>query len=136
MIWAGIFLGVHIALHVFHGGNFTGVKYDDMLDAYVRSYAAGIGNDFILMDNNARSHRAMFVENLKSQGLKRMEWPAQSPDLSSIEHVLDYLDRQVAAPSPPPRLLHELEQRLIRAGFSLPIEVSHNLISSMENRCH
>ena len=37
-------------LHVFHDGNLTGVIYrDKILDAYVRLYAAAIGNDFILM---------------------------------------------------------------------------------------
>ncbi|GFU90378.1 hypothetical protein TNCV_3123721 [Trichonephila clavipes] len=32
------------------------------LDPYVRPYAAAIGNDFILMDDNARPHRARIVE--------------------------------------------------------------------------
>ncbi|GFU26160.1 hypothetical protein TNCV_5106021 [Trichonephila clavipes] len=31
-------------------------------DPYVRPYAAAIGNDFILMDDNARPHRARIVE--------------------------------------------------------------------------
>ena len=72
---------------------------------------------------------------LESHGLERMEWPAESPDLNSIEHVWDYLGRQVVASSPPPRSLHKLEQGLFRGWSSLPIEVFHNLISSMENQC-
>ncbi|GFV97136.1 DDE_3 domain-containing protein [Trichonephila clavipes] len=55
---------------------------------YVRPYAAAIGNDFILMDDNARPHRARIVEEyLVDHGLERMEWPARSPDLP-IEHFL------------------------------------------------
>ncbi|GBM71545.1 hypothetical protein AVEN_41670-1 [Araneus ventricosus] len=63
MVWAGISLGGHTDLHVFHGGTLTGVRYrDEILDPYVRPYAGAIGNDFILMDDNARPHRAGVVE--------------------------------------------------------------------------
>ncbi|GBM11098.1 hypothetical protein AVEN_242984-1 [Araneus ventricosus] len=78
MVWAGISLGGHTDLHVFHGGTLTGVIYrDEILDPYVRPYASAI-------------------------------------DLNPIEHLWDYLVRQVAALSPPPRSVDELEQGLLR----------------------
>ena len=44
---------------------------DEILDAYARPYAVAIGNDFILLDDNAQPHRAMLVEDyLESQGLE------------------------------------------------------------------
>ncbi|GFV83836.1 transposable element Tc3 transposase [Trichonephila clavipes] len=137
LVWAGISLGGHTDLHVFHGGTVTGLRYrDEILDPYVRPYAAAIGNDFILMDDNARPHRAGIVEEyLEDHGLERMEWPARSPDLNPIEHLWDYLDREVAALNPPPRSLHELKQGLLCVWSSLPIPVSDNLINSMGNRC-
>ncbi|GFV71509.1 transposable element Tc3 transposase [Trichonephila clavipes] len=137
LVWAGISLGGHTDLHVFHGGTVTGLRYrDDILDPYVRPYAAAIGNDFILMDDNARPHRARIVEEyLEDHGLERMEWPARSPDLNPIEHLWDYLGREVAALNPPPRSLHELKQGLLCVWSSLPIPVSDNLINSMGNRC-
>ncbi|GFW72885.1 transposable element Tcb2 transposase [Trichonephila clavipes] len=65
LVWAGISLGGHTDLHVFHGGTVTGLRYrDEILDPYVRPYAAAIGNDFILMDDNARPHRARIVEGV------------------------------------------------------------------------
>ncbi|GFW01198.1 DDE_3 domain-containing protein [Trichonephila clavipes] len=64
-----------------------------------------------------------------------MEWPARSPDLNPIEHLWDYLGREVAALNPPPRSLHELKQGLLCVWSSLPIPVSDNLINSMGNRC-
>ncbi|GBO15981.1 hypothetical protein AVEN_255782-1 [Araneus ventricosus] len=98
--------------------------------------AGAIGNDFILMDDNARPHRAVVVEDyLEGHGLERMEWLAQSSDLNQIEHLWDYLVRQVAALSPLPRSLDGLEQGLLRVWSSLPIWVPDNLIGSMESRC-
>ncbi|GFS85612.1 transposable element Tc3 transposase [Trichonephila clavipes] len=137
LVWVGISLGGHTDLHVFHGGTVTGLRYrDETLDPYVRPYAAAIGNDFILMDDNARPHRAGIVEEyLEDHGLERMEWPARSPDLNPIEHLWDYLGREVAALNPPPRSLHELKQGLLCVWSSLPIPVSDNLINSMGNRC-
>ncbi|GFY00172.1 transposable element Tcb2 transposase [Trichonephila clavipes] len=136
LVWAVISLGGHTDLHVFHGGTVTGLRYrDEILDPYVRPYAAAIGNDFILMDDNARPHRARIVEEyLEDHGLEGMEWPARSPDLNPIEHLWDYLGREVAALNPPPRSLHELKQGLL-CVWSLPIPVSDNLIKSMRNRC-
>ncbi|GBM27373.1 hypothetical protein AVEN_120958-1 [Araneus ventricosus] len=137
MVWSGISLSGHTDLHVSHGGTRTGVRYrDEIFDPYVRPYAGAIGNDFILMDDNARPHRTVVVEDyLESHGLERMEWPAQSPRMNPIEHLWDYLGRQVAALSPPPRSLDELEQGLLRVWCSLSISVSDNLIGSMESRC-
>ncbi|GFU00320.1 transposable element Tcb2 transposase [Trichonephila clavipes] len=137
LVWAGISLGGHTDLHVFHGGTITGLRYrDEILVPYVRPYAAAIGNDIILMDDNARPHRAGIVEEyLEDHGLERMEWQARSPDLNTIEHLWDYLGREVAALNPPPRSLHELKQGLLCVWSSLPIPVSDNLINSMGNRC-
>ncbi|GFW24161.1 transposable element Tc3 transposase [Trichonephila clavipes] len=136
LVWAGISLGGHTDLHVFHGGTVTGLRYrDEILDPYVLPYAAAIGNDFILMDDNARPHRARIVEEyLEDHGLERMEWPARSPDLNPIEHLWDYLGREVAALNHPPRSLHELKHVLLCVWSSLPIPVSDNLINSMGNR--
>ncbi|GFS94701.1 transposable element Tcb2 transposase [Trichonephila clavipes] len=97
LVWAGISLGGHTDLHVFHGGTVTGLRYrDEILDPYVRPYAAAIGNDFILMDDNARPHRARIVEEyLEDHGLERMEWPARSPDLNLIEHRTILAERKL-----------------------------------------
>ncbi|GFV06521.1 transposable element Tcb2 transposase [Trichonephila clavipes] len=46
----------------------------EILDPYARPYAGAIGNDFILMDDNARPPRAVIVEGyLKDLGLERIE---------------------------------------------------------------
>ncbi|GFT57929.1 transposable element Tcb2 transposase [Trichonephila clavipes] len=78
------------------------------------------------------SANTIVEEYLEGLGLERMEWPARSLGLNPIEYLWDYLGRSVAALSPPPRSLGELEQSLLRVWSSLPISVIDNLIDSME----
>ena len=63
MIWGGISRAGQTDLHVLRRGTMTGVRYrDEVLDVYVRPYAGAVGPDFILMDDNARPHRAKVVD--------------------------------------------------------------------------
>ncbi|GFV60981.1 trimethylguanosine synthase [Trichonephila clavipes] len=134
MVWTRNSLGGHTDLLVLQGGILSGVRYrDEILDPYVHLYAGAFGSNFLLMDDNARPHRAAIVEEyLEGLGLEQIEWPVRSPDLNPIEHLWDYLGRQVAALSLPPRFLGELEQSLLRVWSSLPISVTGIFIESME----
>ncbi|GFV88877.1 transposable element Tcb2 transposase [Trichonephila clavipes] len=89
----GISLGSHTDLHVFHGGTVTGLRYrDETLDPYVRPYAAAIGNDFILMDDNATSPaRLLRVSGGSRFGTNGMA--SSISDLNRLEHLWDYLGR-------------------------------------------
>ncbi|GFW24998.1 transposable element Tcb2 transposase [Trichonephila clavipes] len=79
---------------------------DEILRPIVVPYAAAIGDDFILMDDNSRPHRANLVDDfLFEEGIVQMEWPACSPDMNPIEHVWDALGRQVTGRQPPPQTL-------------------------------
>ncbi|GBO16452.1 hypothetical protein AVEN_189789-1 [Araneus ventricosus] len=82
MVWAGIMLDGRTSLHVFERGTVTGVRYrDEILEPYVRLFRGAVGPEFILMDDNARPHRALLVnEFLESGDIRRMDWPTRSPD--------------------------------------------------------
>ncbi|GFX86093.1 DDE_3 domain-containing protein [Trichonephila clavipes] len=48
-----------------------------------------MGAEFLFMDDNARPHRANIVEEcLQSEDITRTDWPAYSPVLNPIEHVV------------------------------------------------
>ncbi|GFY13564.1 hypothetical protein TNCV_4959341 [Trichonephila clavipes] len=52
------------------------------------------------MDDNAWSHRTLAVEELlESEDITRMDWPAYSPDLNLIEHVMGTPTARNVAPA-------------------------------------
>ncbi|GFV78472.1 uncharacterized protein TNCV_3477871 [Trichonephila clavipes] len=78
IVWAGISLGYRTDLHIFKRGSVTAVRYrNEVLEPIVRLYAAAVGPTFVLMDDNARPHRADIVDDyLESEGIARMTWTA------------------------------------------------------------
>ncbi|GFW30110.1 transposable element Tcb2 transposase [Trichonephila clavipes] len=73
-------------LYIIRDGPLTARRYsDEIFRPIVVPYAAAIGDDFILMDDNCRPHRANLVEDfLFEEGIVRMGWPACSPDRNPI----------------------------------------------------
>ncbi|GBM09194.1 hypothetical protein AVEN_236189-1 [Araneus ventricosus] len=110
MVWAGISLGYRTDLHIYRRGSATAVRYrDEVLDPIVKLHAAAVGPSFVLMDDNARPHRAAIVDEfLESEGIARMERPAYSPDLNPLENLWDALGRSVCRRFPPPVTLRDL----------------------------
>ena len=80
-VWAGISYDGRTDLYVIRNGALTGVRYrDETLHPIVRPYAGACGPGFIMMDDNARPHRARVVDQyLEQEGIERMDWPARSP---------------------------------------------------------
>ncbi|GFX05305.1 transposable element Tcb2 transposase [Trichonephila clavipes] len=88
------------------------------------------------MDDNARSHRTLAVEELlESEYITRMDWPTYSPDLNPIEHVWDALGRRIVARLHHPENTQQLKQLLIEEWALLPQEMLHQLVLSMRRRC-
>ena len=136
MVWGGISIIVKTDLHVI-AGNLTGIQYrDEVLDPIVRPYAGAIGDDFILMDDNARPHRARVVTDyLETETIERMDWPSLSPDLNPIEHAWDKLQQAVSARPVLPRNREELSAALVEEWNQLPQIFFRRLIRSMQRRC-
>lgn len=61
-----------------------------ILEEHVMSFAGSVGNDFLLMQNNARPHPArMIIQYPEEVDFPKMDCPTQSPDLIPIEHIWD-----------------------------------------------
>ncbi|UYV74236.1 hypothetical protein LAZ67_11002568 [Cordylochernes scorpioides] len=137
MVWVGIFLGGRTALYIFRQGTLTGQRYrDEILAAYVMLQALEMGENFLLMDDNARPHRAGVVDTfLQNHAIARMNWPARSPDLNPIEHVWDNLGRRISSLQPPPRNTLELETALTQEWALIPLELINSLILRRHHDC-
>ncbi|GBO36068.1 hypothetical protein AVEN_187631-1 [Araneus ventricosus] len=124
-------------LHVFDRATVTGVRYrDEILEPYVRLFRGAVGPEFILMDDNAGLHRTLLVDEfLESEDIRRMDWPARSPDLNPIEHIWDALGRAIATRNPLPRTIQEMKTALLNEWDQLQQEMINCLISSMKSRC-
>ncbi|GFY13095.1 transposable element Tcb2 transposase [Trichonephila clavipes] len=87
------------------------------------------------MDDNARPHRTLAVEELlESEDIKN-GLNQRTPDLNPIEHVWDALGRRIAARLHHPENTQQLKQMLIEEWALLPQEMLHELVLSMRRRC-
>ena len=137
MVWAGISAQGKTDLHVIDNGTLTALMYvNETLDVYVRPYAGAVGENLILMDDNARAHRARITDQYLEQAtIVRMEWPARSPDLNPIEHAWDMLQTAVSSRPVQPASVQELRQALHEEWDQIPQYKIRRLISSMRRRC-
>ena len=68
----------------------------EILKLFAFPYAAVIGDNFILMDENCRPHCSNLVDDFPFEKvIVRMEWPAYSLDTNPIEYVRDKLERRI-----------------------------------------
>ena len=137
MVWAGISAQGKADLHVIDNGTLTALRYvNEILDVYVSPYAGAVGENFILMDDNAHAHRARITDQYLEQAtIVRMEWPARSPDLNPIEHAWDMLQTAVSSHPVQPASVQELRQALLEEWDQIPQFKIRRLISSMRRRC-
>ncbi|GFV86326.1 transposable element Tcb2 transposase [Trichonephila clavipes] len=122
LVYGSISIDGRTDLYIIRDGPLTARRYrDEILRPIVVPYAAAIGDDFILMDDNCRPHRANLVENfLFEEGIVRMEQPASSPDMNPIEHVWDALGRRVAGHQRPLTNSQELKELFWKSGTEYP----------------
>ena len=136
MIWAGISAQGKTDLLVIDNSTLTALRYvNDILDVYVRPYAGAIGENFILMDDNAPAHRACITDQYLEQAtIVGIEWPARSPDLNPIYHIWDMLQTAVSSRPVQPATVQELRQALLEEWDQIPQYKIRRLSSSMRTR--
>lgn len=136
MVWGGITLDARTELHVFQRPSMNARVYiTEVLEQYVMPFAPFIGEEFLLMHDNARPHVANEVQvYLNEIGVRTLRWPARSPDLNPIEHIWDELGVNIRRRLNPPLCLQELRAVLTEEWERIPQEHVANLIRSMTRR--
>ena len=137
MVWGDISYDGSTVLYGIRNGSLTCIRYrDEILAPIVRLYAGAIGDDFILMDDNARPHRARIGnEYLQRETIEGMDWPAKSPDLNPIEHAWDILQHRISNRQNQPNSLQELADALVDEWSRISQVEFQTLIRIFQNRC-
>jgi transposase len=136
-VWGGIAFNGRTPLVIVRGQSMNAQRYRDMcILPVVVPFAENVGREFILIDDNARPHRARLVNDvLEQHHIQRMLWPARSPDCNCIEHVWDRLKRQIQARLDPPTTMEELVNAIQEEWERIPQNFINNLVLSMPRRC-
>lgn len=137
MVWAGISMDFRTDLHIINGP-LTGQRYnEEIILVPVLNRANAIGrHNFILLDDNARPHRAQVVLNtFGDEEINHLSLPPLSPDLNPIEHVWDFLQRKLDEHRPRPTTRQELMDVLPVLWQQIPQEHINHCIASMAERC-
>ena len=134
LVWAGISFDGRTDLYVMMNGSVNGLRYRyEILAPFVVTYA--VGQEFILMDDNATAHRARIVTAyLEDHGIERMDWPAKSSDMDPIERAWDMLHRRVSAHPGQLSTTQELADALREAWGQIPQNDIKTLIDSFPTR--
>lgn len=114
-----------------------GQRYkDEILRPIVVSCAAAIGEDFMLMNDNYRTHCAHLLDDfLFEEGMIRMEWSTYSMDMKPIVHVWNILGRRDAGRLSLPQTLLKRKRALLKEWRSIPQLLINNHIDSIPQTC-
>ena len=135
MVWVGISAQGKMDLHVIDNGTLMALRYvNEILDVYVRPYAGAVGENFILMDDNARAHRARITDQYLEQAtIVRIRGMASGP--KSNRACLGYVTDSCFITPVQPASVQELRQALLEEWDQIPQYKIRRFISSMRRRC-
>jgi hypothetical protein len=89
----------------------------------------------IFQEDNDPKHSSKRAQNwFKSEGIRLLDWPAQSPDLSPIEHLWQHLKKRINSYERSARGVWELWERIDAEWGKIEVEECQKLIESMPRR--
>ena len=133
MVWGGISHGLKTPLVVIQG-NLTVVRYrDQVLMPQVLPLVNA--HNLTFQHDNARPHVArVCLDFLNQNNVQVLDWPPYSPDLNTIEHLWDALERRVRKRVNVPNNVAQLQLALIQEWNNIPQRTIDNLVGSMVRR--
>ena len=92
-------------------------------------------DDIIFQQDNDPKHTSRRAQKwFEEQGIKILDWPAQSPDLNPIEHTWNHLKRCLSGYSSAPKGVHQLWERVVEQWGMISVEECQKWIESMPRR--
>ena len=133
MVWEGISKNAWTDL-VTVAGTLTAVRCcQQIVTPYILPFNRR--HNATLQQENARCHTARYtMDLLQRNNVNVLDWPAQSPDLSPIEHMWDMLGRRVRK-SHDVNSLADLDRALHQEWRQIPVQDVNKLMNSMRKRC-
>ena len=138
MVWGGMSAFGNSRLRHIKGIMDKNMYHKILVHYAVKEGRQLIGEPFIFQEDNDPKHASKLCRNyltkLEQRGvLIRMIWPSQSPDLNPIEHMWEFLDRQIIKTeiTNKDQLFDELNKIWVKIG----VRVIRKYINSMQRRC-
>ena len=118
------------------GSDVTGTVYGRVLEEHLVIHGrAWYRNNWLLANENARSHRACVVDAyLHEQGVIHVDWAPYCPDMNSIELIWDEIGRGLEELDPQAVNLRQLGVVVQNIWQQIPLERVQTLVSSMPRR--
>jgi transposase len=107
---------------------------DDEFQKTIEYYGLDRSRLIFQQDNDPKHTSRLASKWFGDNGIKVLKWPAQSPDLNPIEHLWQYLKRQLAKYETEPAGMLELWERVEAEWNAIPAQVCLELIESMPRR--
>ena len=102
-----------------------------------RSHFGQFGEEgpFLFQHDCAPVHKARCIKAwLDEFGVEELDWPAQSPDLSPIEHLCDELEWRLRVRPSRPTSVPDLTNALLDEWAKIPTDRLQNLVESLPRR--
>lgn len=105
----------------------------EVLEPSIEKLFEDDGDNYFYQQDNAPCHRAQATMRwFTSNGVRLLDWPAQSPDLSPIEHLWYILKRNIGRYHYTSK--HELQQKIKEEWQCITKELCYKLVATMPKR--
>ena len=93
----------------------------------------GIKDNFIFQSDNDPKHTSKYTNAwIRQKDIETLEWPAQSPDLNIIEHLWEFVDRNI--PSNKRKSMVIFKNAIFENWKNIPQQLIDNLVESVPKR--